>query len=241
MGSSHAQLQQLLEELPAEQGDYLRRLLHNAPMWLFDEMHIISVDAGRTFIHEGETVDRIYILVSGSVRAVDYRIMNIEYHYTHFTPINMFGSMELLNHINVYKTTLIAETPCKMICMPAQALLRWMKLDCNALLMEAQAIITYLLDQARTDRIFLFTQGMERLIFLMIQEYEMHPESTSCTMNLSRREWSNRTGLSIKTVDRALQTMAEDGMLIKSRHEIQFDHSQYQKMRAYLSDKIARF
>lgn len=62
--------------------------------------------------------------------------MNIECHYTHFTPVKMFGTMEALNSIEEFKTTLIAETTCTMLYLPVHSLLKWMKQDCNALHME---------------------------------------------------------------------------------------------------------
>ena len=99
MLSSQGRLSQLIKELPDERADYLFRLLHNAPIWLFEDIHILTVDANQAFIHEGDPVDRVYLLLDGKVRAVDYRIMNIECHYTHFTPVKMFGTMEALNSI----------------------------------------------------------------------------------------------------------------------------------------------
>ncbi|WP_394273761.1 cyclic nucleotide-binding domain-containing protein [Butyricicoccus sp.] len=136
MLSSQGRLSQLIKELPDERADYLFRLLHNAPIWLFEDIHILTVDANQAFIHEGDPVDRVYLLLDGKVRAVDYRIMNIECHYTHFTPVRMFGTMEALNSIEEFKTTLIAETTCTMLYLPVHSLLKWMKQDCNALHME---------------------------------------------------------------------------------------------------------
>lgn len=239
--SGYERFNKLLGELPEKHKSYLQLLFHNAPLWLFDEMEFVSIDKDRTFICEGEPVNHAFIFVSGSVRAIDYRIMNIEYNYMSFHPVTMFGSMELLNNMDVYQTTLVAETSCNMICIPANIFMQWMKSDGDALLLEAGSIIAYLLEQARTDRIFLFAQGMERVALLMVKEYERNMERESCTINFSRKEWSNRTGLSMKTVDRTIQAMAEEHLVEKTRGGLRFGFSQYQKMKAYLSEKIAEF
>lgn len=237
----HEQFIKLISDLPETHSVYLQRLFHNAPLWLFDEMKFISIEKGHTFIREGEPVSRIFILVSGNVRAMDYRIMNIEYNYMNFHPVTMFGTMELLNNMEVYQTTLVSETSCRLISISSSVLMRWMKGDGNALLLEIGAIISCLLEQARSDRVFLFTQGMERVVLLMIKEYERNAKDGRCAIGFSRKEWSNRTGLSIKTIDRALQTMAEEQLIEKHRNGLRFDFAQYQKMKAYLSEKITEF
>ena len=127
--SSREQLYKLIGKLPEKNSSYLQRLFQNAPPWLFDEMNFVLIDKGNTFIREGAPINQVFILVSGNVRAMDYRIMNIEYNYMNFHPVTMFGSMELLNNMEVYQTTLVAETTCNMISIPASALMRWMKGD----------------------------------------------------------------------------------------------------------------
>ena len=225
----------LQKSLSGDQKEYLNTYLSNAPRWLLESMQIIHKDKNSIFIKENLDVDWVYILVEGVVRAIDYRFFGIAYDYMWFYSIKVFGAMETLLNIERYKTTLMTVTPCTLITIPKGNFEKWMMNDIHAMRMEMESIGNYLLEQARKERVFLFLQGADRLTYLFTQIYEQNREKDKCILSITRKDLSERSGLSIKTINRSVKTMEEKGYVSRLGHKIIITTGQYQIMKAYLA------
>lgn len=54
--------------------EYLNNYLSNAPYWLIESLCVVKKPKDKLIVEENAKADTIYILVDGTVRAVDYRI-----------------------------------------------------------------------------------------------------------------------------------------------------------------------
>lgn len=225
----------ILNNLSGERKEYLNKYLRNAPRWYLESMEIVQKDKNNIFIEEGTDVKFVYILIEGIVRAIDYRIFGIVYDYIWFDPIKTFGAMEILLKFEQYKTTLMTVTPCTMIKISRSKYETWMLNDMNALHMEIEDMGKSLLEQARKERVFLFLQGMDRIIYLFMDIYEKSNVDNQVVINQTRKEISERTGLSVKTINRSISKMEENGYIIKKGTKISIFEKEYKKIKEYLS------
>ena len=214
---------------------YLEEYLKNAPYWLIDSLVITKKSKDSLIVEENAKADTIYILVEGVVRAMDYRIKGIAYDYMWFYPVEVFGAMELFFERDRYMTTLKAVTDCTFIVLTREQYGRWIWNDSNALKIEVKALGKSLLDQNRVGRVFLFLQGTDRIIYMLTLQYERFSRSKSLVVNSVRQELAERSGLSIKTVNRAVKQMEELGFISKKGRKITVSQDQYSKMKEYLS------
>ncbi len=228
----------LINELRSESRDYLNNYLANAPKWLLEAFKIVKLKKGTTFIHENETVDTIYILVEGIVKATDYRVQEITYDYTRFYPVEVFGAMEFLMGFDKYRTTLMTETECRFLCVSKDQFSRWMLSDIHAVLEQVKAMGIYLLEQVRKERLFLFLQGSDRLFLLFLQIYRKSSRRGICRIQLTRKDLSNSTGLCVKTVNRCIGHMEEEGYISREGRTILIDEGQYQRIKSVVAEKI---
>lgn len=231
----------LIESLEEPDKKYLKEYLAEAPLWLMQSFRIRQLEKGTIFIHEEEEVDTIYLLVKGTVRAVDHRVLGIAYDYMRFEPIKVFGTMEFLLDREIYETTLSAVTDCTILEISRNKFEKWVRSDRNALLMEIKSMGNYLLEQAKKERIFLFLQGTDRMILLFSNLYEHNQTEGVCTLHITRQELSESSGLCVKTVNRSVKTMEEEGFLSKRGYTLEIDKSQYMKMKVFLADKVANY
>lgn len=225
----------LQNSLTGEKKDYINKYLDNSPLWFLESMQIVRKEKNSIFIEENEEVDNVYILVDGIVKAMDYRICGIVYDYMWFYAVKVFGAMEILLKMEKYKTTLKTVTDCTMVVISKNKFEKWMLNDINALQMEIQSMGSYLLEQARKERAFLFLQGIDRIIYLFTQIYEQHNEGKECLLRLTRVELSERSGLSVKTINRSIKKMVENGYINKIGNKIIISDKQYNKMKQYLA------
>ncbi len=231
-----------INKLSGDRRDYLNRYLSNAPRWFLESMELVKKDKNSIFIEEGKEIKFVYILIEGTVRAIDYRIFGIVYDYNWFDKVKTFGAMEILLKIEQFKTTLMTVTPCTMLKISRSKYEAWMLNDMNALHMEIEDMGKSLLEQARKERVFLFLQGMDRILYLFTEIYENSKENNQIMISQTRKEISERTGLSIKTINRSIKKMVENGFIIKKGTKIIITKEEYVKIKEYLSpivDEIA--
>ena len=193
------------------------------------------------FIEENTPVDFVYILLKGTVRAVDYRIKGVAYDYMWFQPGKTFGAMELFYKIPLYMTTIMTVTDCTVLVMSKKNYERWIWDDKNALQMEIISTGNMLLDQNRTGRIFLFLQGMDRIIYFFVRNYNQQKQDNMAIFDISRQEIAERSGFSVKTVNRAVKKMEEEGYITKKGHKIIISEEQYLKMKSYLAPIVEEY
>lgn len=227
----------LLKSLTGEKKEYLKKYLNNAPEWFLESLQVVHKEKNNIFVRESCPVDNVYILIDGIVRAIDYRIFGIAYDYMWFYAVSVFGNLEIITQIEKYKTTLMTVTDCTMLVVSKSKFERWIMNDNNALRMEAQYMCNSLLEQARKERAFIFLQGIDRIMYLFVQSYEQTAKS-KCVINLTRKELSERSGLCIKTINRAIKKLYEDNYIERSGNKIIITGSQYHTMKKYLEPLV---
>lgn len=218
--------------------EYLNNYLSNAPYWLIESLCVVKKPKDKLIVEENAKADTIYILVDGTVRAVDYRIKGVAYDYMWFYAVEVFGSMELFFNIPKYMTTLKTVTDCTFLVLSREQYRRWIWDDKNALQLEVGSMGKYLLEQNRVGRVFLFLQGMDRILYMFVLEYESHKNRKSMVINASRQEIAERSGLSIKTVNRAVKKMEENGFIQRNGRKILISSEQYFKIKSYLDSIV---
>ena len=234
-----SRIMELQNNLPKEQSEALNKLLSNAPRWVLESTQIVKKEKNTIFIEENTPADTVYILVDGTVRAIDYRIRGVVYDYMWFHAIKVFGSMEIFFEIPLYMTTLKTVTDCTMLVMSRASFDRWIWDDKNALRMEIARIGDYLLEENRNERVILFLQGADRIIYLLTKSYEAENPKDEYIVNISRQELAERSGFSIKTVNRSVQKLQQDGFIGRRGRRIVISRAQYDSMINYLEPVIA--
>ena len=98
-----SEVDDVISRLTAKQQNYLNSYFTYAPESLKSSIQVVRMPAGTTFIQEGAPLDKVFILLKGSVSAVDYRVRETVYGFCHFEPIEIFGTMEILGYRNLSK------------------------------------------------------------------------------------------------------------------------------------------
>lgn len=238
------QSNRLYEELPflkkidkvrAEQFiDYFK----TAPDWLIQKLSVEDVEKDVIFVRENAPVDYVYIVVKGSIEALDYRFQGVVYEFMRFDRIYAMGGMEYIMDKPTYGTTLRTVTKCKIVKISLKDFSKWMSQDIVALKKEAQRVGEYLFEDARKGRAFLFLNGEERVAMLLVERYERYARNGILFVKGGRQHLSNATGLCVKTVQRAIKKLADDEMISKDGAKLFVTNDQYEKMRKLVAKVV---
>ena len=97
--------------------------------------------------------------------------------------------------------------------------------------METQRIIGYLLEQSRKERLYVMLPGNERVYLILTNLYETYGKRDTYSMYLSRKDFSEVTGVSERTITRALKELEEQGLISRDGWNIVMTWEQYQRIR----------
>lgn len=228
-----------LSEFEEKKRQKIEKYFHTAPVWLMDSFKIEYMEKGHIFIQENAPVDMVYVIVEGIIKATDYRMVNGVYDYMKFDEIYAMGGMEVIMDLAFYKTTIETVTPCTVIIIPIDKFRKWLETDIHALKQEAKSVATYLNKEARQDRAFLFLQGDERLMVLLTQRYESYNVNGTYESMSTRTELAEETGICVRTINRAVKKLEDEGMLDRKGNRLSITQEQYQKMKQSVSNVLA--
>lgn len=229
----------ILKSLSADKKQQVYEHFRTAPENILDELSIVNFPKETVFINEGQPAENVYIIACGSVKAIEYRVLGIQYDFIQFTKVYSLGGMEVIMDLPLYRTTLKTLEPCIAIQIGRESFENWLMSDIYALKYETKLMGEYLLEQGRLAREYMFLPGPERLAKLFVQQYEKHAENGILTINSNRQNLANETGFGIKTVNRAVKSLSDGGYITKAARSIIITHDQYLSLKRLIAMIIA--
>ncbi|MBR3705751.1 MAG: Crp/Fnr family transcriptional regulator [Firmicutes bacterium] len=227
-----------LDMMQQDRRQQIINYFRTAPDSLAEYFIVENLAPNRVFVREGALVDYVYLIANGIVKATDYRVFGTEFDFTRFDKAYVMGGMEVLMRVPAFLTTLTTVTKCTIIKIPIEPYVQWVRSDVDALQLEAQLMGEYLLEQGKLARAYLFLQGADRLMYLLIRKYEKYGNNGVYHIKVNQQNLANETGLVVKTVSRAIKKMEEEGMISRSQKFILINHDQYLRMKEYVDRLI---
>ena len=227
-----------LSQLDSERQRQFEEYFKSAPIWVIDALTTENVPKGTVFIHENEPADTIIFVGRGKVKATDYRVSGIAFDFLKLDNMIALGGMEVLMDIKYYRTTIETETDCILVKLPRAYYEKWINNDTDTYRIEVKYTCASLLDEVRRNRLYLFLEGADRLTLLYVTLYEKHKRKGLLCIKESRMEMANETGLSLKSISRAIKKFTEEGLVTKRGNQILIDQNQYKKLKEIINEKI---
>ncbi len=227
-----------LNDIDKKRQEQFKEYFKTAPLWVMDSFQIEEMDKGVIFVRENTPVENIYFIGKGIIEAIDYRVHGVAYEFMRFDNVYAMGGMEYIMDMKNYRTTLRTVTKCTVVKMSRVNFEKWMSSDIHALKQEAKQIGNYLLEEGRKGRMLLFLQGADRLSMLLVERFERYARDGVLQVKGGQQGLSNATGLCLKTVNRAIKKLSEEGLITKEGNKIWIDQSQYGRLKEMISEIV---
>ena len=146
--------------------------------------------------------------------------------------------MEILGHMDQYRTTLVTTRDSLFLKIPRDSFEKWILKDVDALQMETERTIGYLLDQSRKERLYVLLPGNERVYLILTNLYETYGKFGTYSVYMSRKDFSEVTGLSERTITRALKELEEKKLITRNGWNIVMTWNQYKQIKELMKDQI---
>ena len=230
------EIEHVLKQIPEEHSAYIKDYFQNAPEALLASMTLETRKANRILVEENDRIEKVYVLLEGYVKAVDFRVKGTSYEFAIFGPCTLFGSMESLFGLDKFAATLVTDTACTLLAMPKVSFESWMLSDANAMRKEAVSMREYLLERTRESRVMMMLNGTERLMYLLTRMCEMQGRREEYLLAVNRQELAEQSGSSVKTVNRSMKKLEESDMVLRVGHKVKVTQNQYEAMKACLGE-----
>lgn len=228
-----------LKEIDKKRRDEFTEYFRTAPLWVLESFQIEELDKNVVFVRENTPADNIYFIGKGVVEAVDYRIHGVTYEFMRFDSVYAMGGMEFLLDLDLYRTTLRTVTKCTLVRMSRSNFEKWMRSDIHALKTESRKVTQYLLEEGRKGRTMLFLQGSDRLAMLLVERFSRYAKNGLLQVKGGQQSLSNSTGLCLKTINRSVKKLADEGLLTKDGNKIFVNQEQYEKLQEMISKTVS--
>lgn len=220
-------LTKILNTLPKSLHNNLSEFFSTAPDSLCRACKYITFPTGYVFVHTFDLCHSVFILIEGRVKAVDQQHSDNIYVFDEFSALEFFGEMELFSSRSHYIADLMTTSPCRFIVIPSDEYQQWMQTDTKALYLRTCAMLTQLTHQASNERTHLFLNSTERIAFYFYRRYHTHEHDGILQLFITRQMLADQTGLSLRTVNRAVKKLVTDGLISIKRSQIIIDPSHY--------------
>lgn len=199
----------------------------------------ISLPGGRALLREGDSCGRVYLLLRGRVSVIISRPRFSSYTVSEFAPPEFFGEYELLAGKSTYLAEVRTAAPCRFLAFPAQSYLEWVRGDPDFFFGRVRNILSTLLDQTVNERTCHFLDASGRVIQVLLRSYEARPEfKPEIRLNLTRAEIAERTGCSVRTVNRVIRELAGKQLLTVLCGKIRLSAFQYRALRSEFDSRL---
>ena len=230
---------EVFQALPLRKRRCMELLFRNCTEEVKYYMTLLDIEAGRTFIKAGADCTHIFIILSGKVTGVEWPMHERPYPFKDFGPGDFFGEIECFAGLTQYRISIITSTRCRVLSIPADVYMEWMRMDVDALFLRAQENMRRLITQTAEARKYLFMEGKDRLMVHLIRKYEQHmPPPRLLELRQTRPQLAEEIGFSIKTLNRSIQKLEELGLIWLQRGKIVLPREGYLRMKDHIEHHI---
>lgn len=235
---SRQEFMKIVQKLGREQCRYLKRLFKNCPDYVVEHMRYLKIPRDYTLIQAGTACESVYILLRGQLSGLDFQMLGNVYIFTGFAETEVVGDYEVFGDFREYRISVRSITECELLAIPAPVYLRWMKGDIEALFMRTQRLMHTLTEQTSEERKYHFLSCKERLILYLVEAYEQTPDQEFCKIKKTQSELAGRVGFTVRTVQRTMQSLEQEGLITIDRGKICIDQVQYEKLKEYTKEHL---
>jgi len=220
-----------ITKIPKVEIDEFMELFQESNTELLEKCKIVTVKPEIRFVVSGEEISRVWILLKGTVKALEEFKTGETFIFKRFTAPEVFGEMEALADIDRYVATLITETQCVFLNLPVEKYKKILENNPKYLYKRTKLILKRVLDEKKHMRTFLMVKSIDRIKIYLVQQYRLYAKSnTTCVLKIPRQQIGEETGYSVKTINRGIKKLEKENLLKVKGQKIIITKNQYEEM-----------
>lgn len=222
--------------LSRENRKNMQELFRDCPQDVKDAIVLEKIPKKTYFIKAGAESSRIYILLSGRVEGIDFVGYGRVFSFREFDEGTVLGDYECLAGIHNYTVSLQAIEDCWVWVMPADVYISWLKRDPHALMIRTHDLMYSLVVQTKRNRAKMLVDCRSRLMLYLTERFERYGCQDQMVVHKSRQELAENIGFCVKTINRNVARLKEEGFITIYKGKIAVTGKQASAMRTALDE-----
>ncbi|MBE6102088.1 MAG: Crp/Fnr family transcriptional regulator [Selenomonas ruminantium] len=191
---------------------------------------------GEIVVRKGDKADHVYLLMAGKLRVSNEFESGQRYTFASLEVPDLMGDLEVLAGQEHFAATNEAITECQVLSMSAETFMHWMRVDNDFAVAVAQLLASKMYPTSNEAGRVKFQPSQERF-----EEYLAKRlgdiETDLFILHTSRQQIADDIGTSVKTVNRCVTKMRDDGDLALLHGKITLNRDQQEKLRRLLNEE----
>lgn len=189
------------------------------PDWLMAESRTVRIPRGEMLLRSGDALKYVYIVLRGRIMIFSIGSNGQENKVVMVSEGGIVGEMEAIAGTEriVYSARAFAES--ELVRMPMESFLRWVRGDAEACWGLTQVLAEKLCAAALQSSHYTNSNAMQRLIAQLAQ-------LGAGRVSYTRQELAEACSVSLRTVNRCVKKLREEGLIGLSRGKIEISQGQ---------------
>lgn len=220
-------------DLPNRLSPSVRDYIDALPAELKKNGAIITIDKGSILVFRGDTLKFAYIILKGELGIVYDAKEGKSHLFNSLTPFKIISDIEVLADESQYCSTVIAEKDSVLFCIPIQVFRHCMQTNSVFFQQVTRtfASCAYHISMKRGFQAYGSAAHKLAIHLLMAAMTQPPTESQPFWIEKTRQTLAEELELSVKTINRCVDTLKEDGYLTVLHRKLCIQKSHYDRMR----------
>ncbi len=221
------------EEMKSDQNVQrtMRARMPQPPDWVLVQSRIIRVERGEALLNSGDLLRYVYIVRRGRVIICSISESGRESKVVMVPEGGVVGEMEAIAEVDgvVYSARAFEES--ELLRVPKESFLRWVHGDFRACWGLTQMLAEKLYAASLQSSQYTGSDAMERFVAQLFQ-------LGTGRINYTRQELAEACSVSLRTINRCVRRLLEEGAITLSRGKIEISQSQHEALERRMNDHL---
>jgi CRP/FNR family cyclic AMP-dependent transcriptional regulator len=179
----------------------------------------------------------VYILLKGEVKVINEFDNGTTYTIASMVPINFIGELEALSSQPVYAVTVQTVTDCVTLRIPISDFIKWLECDAIMLMMIAKVLAKKMYPTSYENGSLIHRSSLSKLQSYLAEYYQKNAahRDQPLPVKKNRQYIADEIGISIKSVNRSLEKMKDQGLVSIEKGKIHISKGQYLEIISVIS------
>lgn len=215
---------------------FLNKLLGSLPYKELSKLDLVTYNPGEEILKENTVPDKVVIIVEGFcsvTRPVSHGYLEVIYKVE---GVDIIGFTEILNGDNAYLATVSADIRTKAIVIPRELFWSWLDSYPSFSIEIIRILSSRLHKVVELQNEYLNNPAYNRVVRYFVNNYKACIEQSGLALKTvefteSRKELSYIMGLNIRTINRVLKELKDEGLIDIKSGNIYISEIQLEKLK----------
>ncbi|MBQ1809127.1 MAG: Crp/Fnr family transcriptional regulator [Selenomonas sp.] len=191
---------------------------------------------GESIVRKGEEARHVYLITRGTIRVSNEFASGQRFTFGTLDVPDLIGDLEVLAGQKLYSASTEVSTQCEVIAMRSETFLQWMRIDNDFALAVAQLLAAKMYPTSNEAGRVKFLPSLNRLQTYLLKRLG-DIDTDLFILHTSRQQIADDIGTSVKTVNRGVVKLKDEGLITLLHGKITMNKAQQVAMKNSLIDE----